>query len=288
MKGNETTLAKAELYLCLGRAFATPDAPGLYEALRDALPADLEDLGARCDYPIPEALAEYRRAIAAVSDPQQLLVMYSRLFLVPGDRHPSLNLGTYLDGAVSGGSVTALDTCYARCGLHKDGAFRDLPDHIGVQLEFVAWLLASEAGASEQDTAPPPIGAMEFIARFVARWIGPLRADIEEASERFRLPNNPYLALARLLETAVRAEVGMNPTQTTPDADVDPEIARLRAQFAGRQITEEDLAIIRARLEADGLATDHVAIPVDARDRTMGMATMTPPPAPSHRIGCGA
>lgn len=287
MKGNETTLAKAEFYLCLGRAFATPDAAGLYEALRDALPADLEDLWTCCEYPFPEAPAEYRRAIAAVSDPQQLLVMYSRLFLVPGDRHPSLNLGAYLDGAIGGGSVTDLETCYARCGLHKDGGFQDLPDHIGAQLEFVAWLFASEAGASEQGTALPPIRATEFIARFADRWIGPLRADIEEASGRFGLPGNPYLALARLLETAIRVEVGINPPQTTTDATIDPEIARLRAEFTGRQITEEDLAIIRARLEADGLATGHVAIPVDARDRTMGMATMTPPAAPSHRIGCG-
>ena len=255
-------------------------------ALREYLADDLADLASSCNYPIGHALAEYRRAIAVVTDPQQLSIMYSRLFLVPGDRHPSLNVGAYLDGALGGGSVTDLESCYARCGLHKDGAFQDLPDHIGAQLEFVAWLFASEAEASEQGKAPPPIRATEFIARFAGRWIGPLRADIEEASGRFGLPDNPYLALARLLETAIRAEVGMNPPQTTTNATIDPEIARLRAEFTGRLITEEDLAIIRARLEADGLATGHVAIPVDARDRTMGLATMTPPAAPSHRIGC--
>jgi hypothetical protein len=52
-------------------------------------------------------------------------------------------------------------------------------------------------------------------------------------------------------------------------------------------MTEEDLAIIRARLEADGLPSGHVAIPVEARDRVMGLAAMTPPAPPSHRITLG-
>ncbi|MCK7578174.1 MAG: hypothetical protein MZV65_22165 [Chromatiales bacterium] len=64
----------------------------------------------------------------------------------------------------------------------------------------------------------------------------------------------------------------------------DPEIARLRRELAGKMIDESDLAIIRARLAADGLPSAHVAIPVEARDRVMGLSTMTPPAVPTHRM----
>jgi TorA maturation chaperone TorD len=287
MSENETAFARAEFYLCLARAFSTPARPEIFDAARDVLPADLAELGSLCGYPIDAALADYRAAIALVRDPQQLLILYSRLFLVPGDLRPSLNVGVYLDGVVAGGSVTALETCYARCGLGKNNDFHDLPDHLSVQLEFVAWLFAAEARAETEGGDPPPFRATEFLAHFVARWIGPFRADLEAASFRFHLPGNPYRALARLLETAVLAEVGRVPGEAIPAPGVDPEIARLRGQFAGREMTEEDLAIIRARLEADGFPSGHVAIPVEARDRVMGLAAMTPPAPPSHRITLG-
>jgi putative dimethyl sulfoxide reductase chaperone len=288
MHENAPALHKAELYLCLARAFAVPNESSLFDALRDDLPGDLEDLGSRLGYPIGFALAEFRQAIAGIGDAQQLLVLYSRLFLVPGEHHPSLNTGAYLDGTIAGSSVTALETCYARCGLDKRGDFHDLPDHLSVQLELVAWLLAAEVEAESQGGLPPPMRAREILVQFVARWVGPFRTDIEAASRRFGLGANPYLALARFLEAAVLAEVGVTRGEAQPSPGIDPEIARLRSQYAGREMSEEDLAIIRARLAADGLPSGHVTIPVDARDRTMGLAAMTPPAPPTHRLDPGA
>lgn len=145
-----------------------------------------------------------------------------------------------------------------------------------MQLELVAWLLAGEIEAESQGDAFPPIRAREILAELLARWVGPLRADIEAASLRFGAGVNPYLALARLLETAVLAEVGETRGEARPSPGIDPEIARLRRQYAERAINAEDLTIIRARLAADGLPSGLVTIPVDARDRAMGLATMTP------------
>lgn len=277
-------VSKSEFFLCLARAFAIPSGPDALSLLRDALPEDLAELAADCSYDIGEALADYRTAVTEIPDGDRLLVIYSRLFLVPGDRHPSLNTGAYLDGTVAGGSVTAMETCYRRCGLGKDAAVQDLPDHLAIQLEFVARLLAAESQASITGTSPPPITVGDFLATFVARWIGPFRADLEEAGRRFKLGDNPYRHLARILESAVRSEFALNPIEAAPAPAVDPEIARLRSQLSGKPITEEDLAIIRARLAADGLPSDHVAIPLDDRDRVMGLSTMIPPAAPSHRM----
>jgi len=284
MTETETTLAKAELCLCLARAFATPTDSGFLAALRDDLPADLEDIATRLGYPIQPALAEYRAAIEAITDAEQLLVLYSRLFLVPGDHHPSLNTGAYLDGAIAGGSVAMLEGCYARCGLEPRSDFHDLPDHLSAQLELIAWLFAAEA----QPNAETPMRAEEILSQFAARWVMPFRAELGAAGGRFRLAANPYLHLARVLETVVMSEVGEGLAESTANTGGDPEIARLRSQYAGRAISEDDLAVIRARLAADGLPSGHVAIPEDARDRTMGLAAMTPPAPPSHRLDPGA
>ncbi len=284
MTTDATLVSTSEFFLCLARAFAIPQAADSLELLRDALPEDLAELASDCGYDIDEPLSSFRATMAGIPDGDRLLVIYSRLFLVPGDRHPSLNTGAYLDGTVAGGSVTAMDTCYRRCGLEKDHGVQDLPDHLSIQLEFVARLFAVDSQAHITGKAPPPIAAGEFLATFVARWIAPFRADLEDAGHRFKLADNPYRHLARILEIAVRAEVALQPAEAAPASAIDPEIARLRSQLAGKPITEEDLAIIRARLAADGLPSDHVAIPIDGRDRIMGLSTMVPPAAPSHRM----
>lgn len=294
MKPIANPSGRAEFYLSLARAFAPPIGSGDLSLLRDALPADLEDLAAECGYDLAPALSAYRDAIAAVPDGEALLVTYSRLFLVPGDRHPVLNTGVYLDGAVSGGSVRAMETCYGRCGLEKHQGFRDLPDHLSVQLEFVAWLLEAEMAAAAGQ-ACPPLSAAEFLHSIVARWVRPFREDIAAAESRFGLDSNPYLALAQILEIAVRSDVaGLGDQADAPDrlegdpqralGQVDPEIERLRRQFAGRLPGEEDLAIIRERLAADGLPRDHIAIPVEERDRVMGVEARTPPQPQSHQV----
>ncbi|MEA3641789.1 MAG: molecular chaperone TorD family protein [Lamprobacter sp.] len=308
MTDDAMALAKTEFFLCLARAFTTPGDSGFLAALREDLPLDLDELGAQLGYPLQPALADYRAAITSIADAEQLMVLYSRLFLVPGDHHPSLNTGTYLDGALAGGSLTMLERCYARCGLERQSGFRDLSDHLSAQLELVAWLLTAEAqsgggpavsaepaaggepavSAERSQHVEPPMRAEQILSQFVVHWVGPFRAELETATGRFRLAANPYLHLARVLEAVVRHEVGEDLSAQTRDSGIDPEIARLRTQFAGRELGEEDLAIIRARLAADGLPSDHIAIPEESRDRTMGLATMTPPGPPSHRLKTGA
>lgn len=281
MSPQHADLDRAAFYLCLGRAFATPSPPAAFAAMRDALAADLTELAAACGYRVEDTLAALRECVSSL-DAQQLLASYARLFLIPGERHPSLNTGAYLDGALGGGSAAAIEACYARCGLEKHDKFADLPDHVSVQLEFVAWLFAAEAQARGDGGEPPPITAREFLTRFVARWANPFRADIDAASARFGLGAHPYGALARVLEAAVVADTLPARCESAGEVGIDPEIVRLRAQYAGRTMGAEDVAFIRARLEADGLPSGHVAIPVDARDRVMGLAAMRAPEAPRH------
>ena len=273
---------KGELYLCLSQAFLPPTTDAAYEALRDHLGDDLGELASELGYPIAPELLAWREAMGCIADHEALLVAYSRLFLVPGDAQPAINAGVYLDGAVNGNSVAAMEDCYRRCGLEPDRTqLADLPDHVARQLEFVAYLYAVEA-ARERGEAPadPPVSAGEFLAMFVARWAPSFRADVEAATARFALGANPYVALARILETTARCDA-VAPRPQALDA-VAEDIVERRAQATAQGLGEADLARIRALLEADGLATDHLAIPLAERDAAVGMELLAMPQSRRH------
>ena len=255
MKSKTRNLAKSEFFLCLARAFTVPEnKPAVLTAFKEYLVHDLTELGTACGYPIDDAVANFAKAMAGVPDAQALLVTYSRLFLIPGDKHPSLNTGVYMDGAVGGNSVTAMATCYQRCGLEKQDNLHDLHDHVVVQLEFVAWLYAAEA---EGDMSLP-MRAEDFISSFFVHWVGAFQTRIEAATEHFRLDNNPYTALAAMIEIATLADA--RPPEVSKE-EINPEIVRLRAEFAHRKLNANDLAEIKQRLETDRLASDHVVLP---------------------------
>lgn len=277
---------KAEFWLCLSRAFLPPMTADTQAALRDCLADDLQELAATLGYPLAEAITDLRSAVAALPDPAAALVLYSRLFLVPGTGHPHINTGVYFDGTVNGDTVRKLAECYGACGLEKDASLADLPDHAAVQLEFAAWLFAS-AAAHEQDASSPsaPINADDFIAAFIARWAPLLRQDLAEAGGRFGLADNPWLHLARIVETASAVEAAAEQLPVaTPEAS---EIERLRRLHAGRMPDASELAELRASLERDGLSTAHLAVAPADRDAAAGLTPLTPPRPPRHSLPTG-
>jgi serine/threonine protein kinase len=85
---------------------------------------------------------------------------------------------------------------------------------------------------------------------------------------------------SRILEAAVRVDV-IAPRPPALDG-VAEEIAERRAQAAVQGLGESDLARIRALLEVDGLATDHLAIPLAERDAAVGMERLAVPQARRH------
>jgi TorA maturation chaperone TorD len=262
--------ARADLYLCLARAFMTPCGDALARAMRDDLADDLEELGMHLGLEIATPLAAYRAAMQALQQPLELLQVYSAIFLAP-PVVARINAGQYLDGALNGGSVRAMEEAYHLCGVARDDGFHDLADHVSVQLEFVALLYAGQAArsAGEADDEPLPVDAGRFLHAFAMRWVGRFRADLAAAAAARELSANPYLPLAEILEEAVTAHA------VAPE--VDPKVARkqgaieaARAKYAARGITAEDMAEIRRKLEARGLSTDHLSTPPGLRGAPMG------------------
>lgn len=276
-RNHELLSARAEFYLCLARAFLVPRDGALFQAMRDVLADDLQELSAQLGYEVAAPLAALREQMQAVPDAMTLLQVYSALFLAPPTA-AQINTGQYLDGAINGGSVKEMEEAYLLCGVQRDEGFRDLSDHVSVQLEFVAMLYASQAqrfsGQGAGDALPVDPG--HFLQIFALRWLGRFCADLALAAAQEGLSANPYLPLAQILYAAAARDA------VAPDRD--PKVVRkqnaieqARAKYAGRGITAEDMAEIKRKLEAHGLATDHLSVPMHERDGAMGLGKKSAP-----------
>lgn len=198
---DEALQARAEFYLCLARAFLPPGNEADFRGLTAFLADDLGELAQHLDYPIAEALSEFRAAVSALPDSLSLRQTYAALFLTPPAPVP-INAGLYLDGALMGQSVRLMEECYRRCGVERGEHFRDLPDHVAVQLEFVAYLYARAAQSSAGEAASP-LTAGEFLALFPRRWLPTLCSKLDTATRERGIVPNPYAPLARILREAV-------------------------------------------------------------------------------------
>jgi putative dimethyl sulfoxide reductase chaperone len=189
---------------------------------RDAARADLARLLAACYYEPGAELAEERvfDAIvaaativdAALAGParrlaeafgaarlEDLLIDYTRLFLGPAKAlaQPYGSAWLEADGGLMQGSTLAVATLYAEGGFELAEAFRDLPDHVAAELEFLYLLLFNVAqarltGDSEALAAVDTL-RRRFLDRHLGAWIGPFGAAVKAGAE-----TDFYRALAEL------------------------------------------------------------------------------------------
>jgi TorA maturation chaperone TorD len=270
-RNHEQLSARADFYLCMARAFLAPQSETMFEAMNELLADELEDLGGQIGYEIAPPLADFRSQMQAAADPNTLLQIYSAIFLCPPTA-AHINAGQYLDGALNGGSVKTMEEAYQLCGVQRDEGFRDLSDHVSVQLEFVALLYSAQAQRfSGESTADPlPVDPGHFLHLFALHWLGPFCADLSRAAVTQELPANPYLPLAQILYEAVVRDA-LAPEQDRKTARKRNAIEQARAKYAGREISAEDIAVIKRKLQERGLATDHLSVPVDERDGALGL-----------------
>jgi len=185
----------SDLLHCLARAFLPPPADLPARAWCEALADDLTDLARELELDIAAAIISLRRLESEPASDEPWLVEYSRLFLVP-PTPVTLNTGIYLEGGLAGVSAQMMAQCYESAGFAQREAFRDLPDHAAIQLEFVGALLERSAGDDRDALAM----AREFAEGFVAHWVGPLRAACLEASAAY-----PAAAVYATLADVLRA-----------------------------------------------------------------------------------
>jgi putative dimethyl sulfoxide reductase chaperone len=296
-KDSERWIARAETYLCLARAFLPPTQAGILAALREDLLEDLETLHKEVaiSAATPGRIAALRSILAEIPDDQALLREHSRLFLTP-PAPAMLNLGFYLDGGIMGNSTRQMEAYYQRHGLERDPNFRDLPDHLALNLQFLAWVFAGIAEFEGVDNDAARRGlqdARDLIARYTLPGLQALIGRLLPAIDAHGL-SQTYGELAHILTDVLKRDLAVlsarlpgtavptpSPENMDPETllrvDTDPE-ARLACRICGNDfVAGEALAEMIGRLQAAGLATEHLAVCPDCRAETMGMRPLAPP-----------
>lgn len=278
-------LNRAELYLCLGHAFMPPMQAGSSQALARDLAADLDEL-----LPGSGAGPELREAMAAVADDQALLRSYSRLFLAPPYPVP-LNAGLYIDRSMMGPSVVEMERFYQRHGLARDAGFRDTPDHLALQLQFLALLLGSAAQAAEESEVRYFLEeARDFLNRFLRPWHNDWARRLDQECQA-AAGCRPYAVLGRLVREGLDADArwlqSVVPAPTREMANAEPTIVpqapdggpaeqSVCARCGKPFVPAGELQGMIHALQQQGLDASHLAVCPECRTAAMGLNPTSP------------
>lgn len=153
-------------------------------------------------------MAEMMEASFHENGVEKLLLDYSRLFLGPFAILAKPYGSVYLDGekVVMGESTLELQELYRRGGFELAEDFKEMPDHIAAELEFLYLLIfkeneARQTGDSEQLDRLSEL-KREFLDNHLGRWLFSFTAAISKGAETIF-----YQQLALLTEAVVRLEM---------------------------------------------------------------------------------
>nr|WP_284047804.1 molecular chaperone TorD family protein [Halomonas gemina] len=254
---------------------------------RGPLLEDLTCLAASLPSIDSERLAALSAAFAALTDTQRLILGYSRLFLAPPAPAP-LNLGAYLDGGLMARSVSHMEALYCRHGLERDPAFRDLPDHLALNLQWLAWVYseAEEAREAGADARAALTDAASMLEELTLPALAGIRrkviaADVDATTRPWRLLvelthdqlSRDLAHLRAALPEPAREEPRSSLSGPAADAAIatfehsDAPRERLSCRACGRGFESDPvLAEMRRRLLAAGVDADHLAVCPGCRD----------------------
>lgn len=186
--------ATSETYRLLSRAYYTPEASFLKGEFVEALREAFQVLALQPFTKDLEGMVSYLRT---QYEPMELVLEYTRLFRGPVKAEAYPYESMYIEGEIMGKSALDVARRYREVGVHVSNGFRDLPDHISVELEFMHCLHAQELDTLEKGGRDEAIRfrglAESFLKDHLARWV-PAFADriLRYATTTF------YLSLAKI------------------------------------------------------------------------------------------
>jgi len=131
-----------------------------------------------------DPMAQMAAAIGTLTDFTELRIEFTRLFVGPyGRLAPPCGSG-YMDGSdtmMSDSTMDAVDR-YRKAGLMVADTFKEAPDHIVAELEFLCFLVGKEIDALSPDTDEVPQAHLrdqrEFLSHHLGRWMEPFAEKI--------------------------------------------------------------------------------------------------------------
>jgi TorA maturation chaperone TorD len=176
--------ARADLARLLAACYYEPGPEFAEERVFDAM----RDAAASVDPALADVAERVGRGFAATAG-DELLVDYTRLFLGPVDTlaKPYGSVWLDVDAPLMGDSTMAVLQHYEDAGFEVDEGFRDLPDHIAVELEFLYVLLFREAEARLRHDAETLAGLtrmrLRFLAEHLGAWIAQFAAAVDTGAQ---------------------------------------------------------------------------------------------------------
>lgn len=202
MESAEKLAARSQVYKLLAQAYYPPEESLLQgdfpDRLRSALHVLQPDLCAG-------ELEEIENCLRSLKEPLELAVEYTRLFRGPVKAEAYPYESMYIDGEVMGASTLDVLRRYEEAGVGVSDDFKDLPDHVSAELEFMHYLTARELEAwqrKDQDEAVRfHLLAHSFLNDHLARWVSDFAdATLLNATTPF------YLGLAGITKGFVYGE----------------------------------------------------------------------------------
>jgi TorA maturation chaperone TorD len=161
-----------------------------------------EHLESACPEAVPFS-SDMEKSIYSYTE-EDLRIEYAKLFVGPFELLAPPYGSVYLDDGnrVMGDSTMQVIEIYKNEGLSKDDDFKDLPDHIAVEMEFMSYLMYKEREAlhkSDLDAAREYVNKQKvFLHNIIQPWVPPFCNKIREGTE-----NRYYQSLAGCLSTFI-------------------------------------------------------------------------------------
>jgi len=199
----DKALAKEDFSRLLAACYYQPEAHLAEEDVFGAL--------IRCAGLIDPALEAETLRLAdsfAATNLQELLLDYTRLFLGPIGILAKPYGSVWLEGekVIMGESTMAVLELYREGGFELDDNFREVPDHIAAELEFLYLLNFQENEARRSNEAEDWVKAANLKVRFLQNhlgcWAGPFTTAMKTGAA-----TDFYRQLAAVTELFVQAEM---------------------------------------------------------------------------------
>jgi TorA maturation chaperone TorD/Pyruvate/2-oxoacid:ferredoxin oxidoreductase delta subunit len=168
------TVTRATIYAALAATFRPPFVQPAESVPASELLTALEALAGSLAHTWRMALTSTQRTESPLDE---LARIYDRLFVgpLPPLVHPYESVYRTLEGRLMGEVTMQVIQSYAEAGVALADGFRDLPDHVAVELEFMAYLAGEEAaaraGGDEALVVTHLLRQVAFLRDHLTRWI---------------------------------------------------------------------------------------------------------------------
>jgi TorA maturation chaperone TorD len=217
-----------EAFRLLSDCYFLPD-PGLTEKLEN-----LEYAIASVCEPVVERVQSMRKEFEASTNLESLKIDYSKLFVGPYKLFAAPYGSVYLDGErkIMGNSTLDVKKRYHKAGLDTAKNFKDAPDHITAELEFIYYLIFKEIEAFSNSDTEEAIGFIQkqksFLEDHLMAWVPEFANNIIEYAQETFYPNLAKITATFLKENYRIVCSLLDSVSRQPSSEKPVEINSLR------------------------------------------------------------